>query len=110
MVSPSEIVDTVWHQHLIFSQSYLDFCSLIGKQVQHVPSTHNKAEFEKFKQAKERTRTLYIQNFGNQPAGVWNYASMYESLHLDKAKLKLRTFLIIGILTFLALIVPFYFY
>jgi hypothetical protein len=22
MVSPSEIVDTVWHQHLIFTQSY----------------------------------------------------------------------------------------
>lgn len=25
MVSPSIIVDTVWHQHLIFTQSYQDF-------------------------------------------------------------------------------------
>lgn len=31
MVSPSEIVDTVWHQHLIFTQSYQSFCALIGK-------------------------------------------------------------------------------
>ena len=26
MVSPSEIVDIVWHQHLIFTQSYKKFC------------------------------------------------------------------------------------
>jgi len=32
MVSPSEIVDVVWHQHLIFTQSYQDFCKPIGKQ------------------------------------------------------------------------------
>lgn len=25
MVSPSEIVDIVWHQHLIFTQSYKEF-------------------------------------------------------------------------------------
>jgi hypothetical protein len=42
MVSPSEIVDTVWHQHLIFTQSCQDFCALIGKQIQHIPSTYRK--------------------------------------------------------------------
>lgn len=31
MVSPSEIVDTVWHQHLIFTKSYADFCQVIPK-------------------------------------------------------------------------------
>jgi hypothetical protein len=48
MVSPSEIVDTVWHQHLIFTQSYAEFCGILEKQVQHIPSTHNRSEFEKF--------------------------------------------------------------
>jgi hypothetical protein len=52
MVSPSETIDIVWHQHLIFTQSYQEFCDLIGKQVQHIPSTHNKQDFSKFKQAK----------------------------------------------------------
>ena len=47
MVSPSEIVDIVWHQHLIFTQSYVDFCNLLGKQIQHIPSTHNKEECKK---------------------------------------------------------------
>src|SRR5262249_27909909 len=42
MVSPSEIIDVVWHQHLIFTKSYREFCAVIGKEVQHVPSTHNR--------------------------------------------------------------------
>ncbi|MFY1047352.1 glycine-rich domain-containing protein [Chryseobacterium sp. GP-SGM7] len=70
MVSPSEIVDTVWHQHLIFTQSYSDFCKILGKQIQHIPSTHNKKDFQKFKLAKERTKKLYETHFGNQPENI----------------------------------------
>ena len=55
MVSPSEIVDKVWHEHLVFTQSYQELCNLIGKQIQHVPSTQNKADQQKFIQAKKRT-------------------------------------------------------
>ena len=104
MVSPSEIVDVVWHQHLIFTQSYQDFCSILGKQIQHIPSTHNKEDFEKFKQAKERTIQFYERDFGMQPKNIWTYKDMFESLHLDKAKFKLRTFLINAILVFICLI------
>lgn len=109
MVSPSEIVDTVWHQHLIFTQSYHDFCNIIGKQIQHIPSTHNKEEFEKFRQAKERTKKFYTNIFGEQPSVIWEYNDMYGSLNLDKAKFKIRTFIIIGILIFIALTIPAYF-
>ena len=109
MVSPSEIVDTVWHQHLIFTQSYSSFCTLIGKQIQHIPSTHNREEFEKFRQAKERTQELYTSVFGEQPKSIWEYHGMFESLNLDKAKFKIRTFLVFGILCFIALVAPCYF-
>ena len=71
MVSPSEIVDTVWHQHLIFTQLYQDFANIIGKQVQHIPSTHNKEEAQKFRLAKERTKKFYTETFGEQPKGIW---------------------------------------
>jgi hypothetical protein len=108
MVSPSEIVDQVWHEHLIFTQSYTDFCRLLGKTIQHVPSTHNKDEFEKFMQAKERTRKFYASSFGEMPKEIWEYTDMFESLHLSKAKLKVRTFIIIGILVLIALVTPFY--
>ena len=109
MVSPSEIVDNVWHQHLIFTQSYQDFCSLLGKQVQHIPSTHNKSDFQKFKQAKERTIQFYERDFGQQPPNIWGCNDMFESLRLAKARFKLRTFLIFGILTFICLTVPAYY-
>jgi hypothetical protein len=108
MVSPSEIVDTVWHQHLIFTQSYQDFCNILGKYVQHLPSTHNKEDFEKFKQAKERTIKFYERDFGPQPKDIWFYNTMFESLNLNKSKLKIRTFLIIGILAAICLTIPAY--
>lgn len=109
MVSPSAIVDTIWHQHLIFTQSYNDFCTVIGKQVQHIPSTHNRNEFEKFKLAKERTTKLYNDVFGEQPKEIWDYADMYDSLELPKAKLKIRAFVLIAILAFAVLFVPCYY-
>ncbi|MEZ4985368.1 MAG: hypothetical protein R2795_10085 [Saprospiraceae bacterium] len=109
MVSPSEIVDIVWHQHLIFTQSYQDFCNTLGKQIQHIPSTHNKEDFEKFRQAKERTIKRYERDFGKQPKNIWAFDGMFESLNLEKATFKLRTFIIFGILTFICLTVPAYF-
>ncbi len=109
MVSPSEIIDNVWHQHLIFTQSYQDFCNILGKQIQHIPSTHNREEFEKFKQAKERTIKFYERDFGKQPKNIWTFNDMFESLNLEKAKFKLRTFIIFGILAFICLTVPAYF-
>jgi hypothetical protein len=109
MVSPSEIVDVVWHQHLIFTKSYQEFCEVVGKVIQHVPSTHNREDFGKFRQAKERTRNLYKSVFGEQPADIWEYSGMYESLELEKAPIKIRTFLLLGILAFVALITPAYF-
>jgi hypothetical protein len=86
MVSPSEIVDIVWHQHLIFTNSYTDFCNLLGKRIEHIPSTHNRDEFEKFQKAKERTKELYEINFGIQPPEVWNYQNELDSLQLEKSK------------------------
>ncbi len=109
MVSPSGIVDEVWHQHLIFTKSYNDFCEVLGKQIQHVPSTHNREEFQKFQQAKERTTQLYEETFGPQPVNIWAYNDMFESLHLPKAKLKIRQFLVIGILALIGLTIPAYF-
>jgi len=109
MVSPSEIVDTVWHQHLIFTKSYSEFCTILGKQIQHIPSTHNKEDFQKFKLAKERTTKLYETHFGKQPESIWNHANPYESLNLKKSNFKLRTLLIVGIIAFMVLSFPLYF-
>lgn len=109
MVSPSAIVDVVWHQHLIFTQSYQEFCSLIGKQIQHIPSTHNREDAIRFAKAKERTQQYYGEEFGDQPQVIWGYEDMFSSLRIAKAKYKLRSFIIVGILSMMLLAVPFYF-
>ena len=109
MVSPSEIVDIVWHQHLIFTQSYSDFCTILGKRIEHVPSTHNKQDVEKFKLAKEKTALLYASIFGEHPQEIWDFSTIYEPLSLSKAGFKIRSFLIFGIIAFLFLIYPVYF-
>ncbi|MFM9838170.1 MAG: hypothetical protein ACKVOQ_07895, partial [Cyclobacteriaceae bacterium] len=109
MVSPSEIVDVVWHQHLVFTQSYADFGKLLGKAVQHIPSTHNRQDAVRFKQAKERTHQLYKSNFGEPPADVWEYATMQGALQLPKAKYKLRSGILVGLFALAVWLVPAYF-
>lgn len=108
MVSPSGIVDIVWHQHLIFTQSYETFCTILGKRIQHVPSTHDKKDFQKFRQAKERTAQLYEASFGVQPASIWVYDSMYDSLNLVKSRVRIEWFVSGGILAMVGLLAPFY--
>lgn len=103
MVSPSEIVDIVWHQHLIFTQSYTQFCTLLGKNIQHIPSTHNRTDFETFKQAKAITTSLYNEAFGEQPTSIWENHTMYDSLKLKKAKHDHKTILLIAFIIFIAL-------
>lgn len=109
MVSPSPIVDTVWHQHLIFTTSYNNLCAIAGKQIQHIPATHHGEEFAKFKQAKNHTQQLYEANFGQQSEALWHSEDMYHSLALPKAQLKIRAFTLIGLLVFALLITPFHF-
>lgn len=109
MVSPSGVVDTVWHQHLVFTNSYNEMCSILGKTIQHIPSTHSKVEAGKFKQAKERTRKLYAESFGEMPREIWEYPTMYDCLELPKAKWKIRTFVLFGLLALVALFVPAYY-
>lgn len=85
MVSPSEIVDKVWHQHLLFTKSYQEFCSILGKQIQHIPSTHHKDDFKNFKEAKEHTEKLYLENFGAMPDDYWKSSTMLESFQLKQS-------------------------
>lgn len=86
MVSPSEIVDIVWHQHLIFTQSYKEFGDILGKKIEHIPSTHNREEIDKFLAAKKRTKELYESVFGNQPKEFWENNTFVEALEIEKSK------------------------
>ncbi len=106
MVSPSEIVDIVWHQHLLFTQSYNEFCQILGKKVEHIPSTHNKEETEKFAEARRHTSAHYKEAFGEQPYAFWGCDSIHDSFNLPKSKMNVLTFIPIGFVGILLLAIP----
>lgn len=109
MVSPSHIIDQVWHLHLIYTKSYDNFCDILGKKIQHVPATHNPKEGRIFIDARQRTNDIYQSEFGEQPVEFWMNREMTDSLCLRKSKYKLRSFIIVGILCLAALLLPLYF-
>ncbi|MEI9920631.1 MAG: hypothetical protein WDO14_17840 [Bacteroidota bacterium] len=109
MVSPSKIVDAVWHQHLTFTHSYSDLCKLLGKNIQHVPSTRSRFDAERFQAAKGYTKKLYKEEFGEAPKDIWDFDTMYDSLNLPKAKFKIRTVIITGLMIAAVLLIPAYF-
>lgn len=109
MVSPSHIVDIVWHQHLIFTNSYADLCKVLNKKIEHIPSTHNKSEKEKFESAKTHTKELYEKSFGKQPSEIWDFNSQTDSINLTKtninsSNLNRNFWIVLALLT-----IPFYY-
>ncbi len=108
MVSPSQIVDIVWHQHLIFTKSYAELCAIAGKNIQHVPSTHSKEDSVRLRQARIRTKQLYNDAFGEQPKDIWDYDDMLAPLALQVFTQKANSYIVAGVFLFLLLSWPFY--
>lgn len=72
--SPSEIVDKVWHMHLIYTQNYWEeFCPHILKRaLHHHPSKGGYAEKEKHQNWFEDTLVSYRQVFQQEaPEEIW---------------------------------------
>ncbi|HEY9259964.1 hypothetical protein [Chitinophaga sp.] len=72
--SPSEIVDKVWHQHLLYTQNYWEaFCEkTLGQKIHHYPSSGGPSEKQKYIAWEESTRQQYRQYFGEDPpAAIW---------------------------------------
>ena len=61
------------------------FCTVLGKNIEHIPSTHNKEEKDKFVVAKKRTAALYVSEFGLQPKEFWEFNSLTEALKVKKS-------------------------
>jgi uncharacterized protein (TIGR04222 family) len=90
-VSPSEVVDEVWHMHLTYTQSYWNhFCpEVLKKPFHHQPSTGGEEETEKFDDWYKRTLESY-QAFFNEPPpeDIWPPPGSQFSQkpkHLDKS-------------------------
>ncbi len=67
-VTPSDVIDTVWHTHLADSRAYVEeFCrAVFGEIVHHVPST-GPTERARHEGQFEETLALYEEEFGSAP-------------------------------------------
>ena len=72
ILSPSEMVDQVWHAHLLRPKLYAEFCQVaFGKIIDHDLPGSKSSKDEKAKR-QERTRSLYKVVFKKAPpAPIW---------------------------------------
>lgn len=72
-MTPSEAVDEVWHQHLIYSCDYWDiWCGQVLRKVLHHDPTPGGAEAQiRYRWQYAQTLALHEQFFGPPPAKLW---------------------------------------
>jgi hypothetical protein len=68
-VTPSDIVDQIWHLHLTFTKSYWsDLCgTVLGRPLHHGPTKGGPVEENRFRDQYAATLALYRSEFGIEP-------------------------------------------
>lgn len=87
-VTPSKVIDVVWHEHLLFTKPYREFCeNIIQYNFDHHPELIPIDEqTELFAEQYVKTLLLYRTEFGKDaPVEIWNLPKFNEA-QLKKAK------------------------
>ena len=74
-VTPSKVIDQVWHEHLLFTRGYAYFCNnVLLRPFDHNPELVPVDEqTEMFRTQYHDTIDLYVKEFGVQPpAEIWS--------------------------------------
>jgi len=72
MAVPSDQVDQAWHQHLLYTMSWSDFCNnALGQWIHHEPTKGGAAETDRFKGLYRQTLQSYRRFFGEPPEDIW---------------------------------------
>ncbi len=88
-VTPSKIIDVVWHEHILFTSAYRKFCDeVICYQFDHHPELMPVAdETSRFNAQYEDTIEFYISEFGFMPpTDIWGETKY------DKEKLREKNY------------------
>ena len=74
IVTPSKVIDTVWHEHLLFTRAYREFCrDVLGRDFDHHPELMPiDAKTTVYSQQFEATLDKYRIEFNvNPPHDIW---------------------------------------
>ena len=89
-VTPSKIIDIIWHEHLLFSSGYRNFCNeIIEYDFDHHPELLPiDAQTETYNAQYEYTLKLYRSEFGIEPpTDIWG-ETKYENDELSQTAFK----------------------
>ena len=71
-VTPSFVVDEVWHTHLIFTRSYWEeLGDVVGKLIHHDPGQGEPGDDAVFANQYQLTLASYRKHFGEPAADIW---------------------------------------
>ena len=91
-VTPSKFIDVVWHEHILFTNAYNDFCAeIIEYRFEHYPELINvESETEIYNAQYIKTLEFYFGEFGKiPPANIWAVTKFdKEKLLQDFSNLK----------------------
>jgi hypothetical protein len=91
-VTPSKIIDVIWHEHLLFSKAYRTFCNEVIEYVfdHHPELMPMEDQTGRFTAQYEETLKLYEHEFAvTPPAAVWGQTK-YDELELETYNYKAR--------------------
>lgn len=83
VVTPSSVIDQVWHQHILFSKAYRRFCTeVIECDFDHHPELlPSPTQTETFSHQYLETLALYKREFGAEPpAPIWGRPKFDEAI------------------------------
>jgi hypothetical protein len=89
-VTPSTVIDIIWHEHILFSKAYRDFCTqVIQYEFHHYPELIPiQDQTGQFNAQYLDTLKLYKVEFGiNPPAGIWDLPK-FDSEKVDEQMYK----------------------
>jgi len=68
-VTPSKVIDKVWHMHMTFTKSYWhDLCQdVLQMELHHAPSSLSQKAKREDNECYEKTKELYLVEFGEHP-------------------------------------------
>ncbi len=91
-VTPSKIIDVVWHEHLLFSKAYRTFCNEVIEYVfdHHPELMPMEDQTGRFTAQYEATLDLYGKEFAVEaPAAIWG-VTKFNELALETYNYKAR--------------------
>jgi hypothetical protein len=86
-VTPSKYIDIVWHEHILFTNGYRDFCeNVIEYTFEHHPELMIvEEETGRYNAQYLSTLELYIKEFGKlPPTAIWEITKFDKEKILDK--------------------------